>query len=64
MHDTNNIGIVVDRVRGDGAGSDGRSARDGIMRGNTVWNVDSYGNPAYGTTGARTASTSTAAETC
>ena len=23
-------------------------ARDGIVRGNTVWNVDSYGNPAYG----------------
>ena len=25
------------------------SARDGVIRGNTVWNVDSYGNPAYGT---------------
>ena len=23
-------------------------ARDGIVRANTVWNVDSYGNPAYG----------------
>src|SRR3546814_2484589 len=22
--------------------------RDGLVRGNEVWNVDSYGNPAYG----------------
>ena len=23
-------------------------ARDGVCRGNTVWNISSYGNPAYG----------------
>ena len=63
MHDTNNIGIDVIGFEGTAPDPTVDQARDGIVRGNEVWNVDSYGNPAYGGAGAPTASTSTAAAT-
>ena len=48
MHDTNNIGIDVIGFEGTASDPTVDQARDGIVRGNMVWNVDSYGNPAYG----------------
>jgi NPCBM/NEW2 domain/Pel9A-like, right handed beta helix region len=48
VHDTNNIGIDVIGFEGTAPDPTVDQARDGIIRGNAVWNVDSYGNPAYG----------------
>jgi hypothetical protein len=48
VHDTNNIGIDVIGFEGTAPDPTVDQARDGIVRGNVVWNVDSYGNPAYG----------------
>ncbi len=47
VHDTNNIGIDVIGFEGTASDPTVDQARDGIVRGNTVWNVDSYINPAY-----------------
>jgi hypothetical protein len=48
VHDNNNIGI--DFIGFEGTCSDPAQdqARDGVCRGNFVWNISSYGNPAYG----------------
>jgi hypothetical protein len=48
VHDTNNIGIDVIGFEGTAPDPTVDQARDGVLRDNTVWNVDSYGNPAYG----------------
>ena len=48
VHDTNNIGIDVIGFEGTAADPTVDQARDGVLRGNEVWNIDSYGNPAYG----------------
>jgi hypothetical protein len=48
VHDTNNIGIDLIGFEGTAPDPTVDQARNGIIRGNTVWNVDSYGNPAYG----------------
>jgi endo-1,4-beta-D-glucanase Y len=48
VHDNDNIGIVMigfEEIAPDPAYD---RARDGLVRGNTVYNIDSYGNPAYG----------------
>jgi hypothetical protein len=48
VHDDNNIGIGAigfERVSNDPAYD---QARDGVIRGNTVYNITSYGNPDYG----------------
>ncbi len=48
VHDNSNIGIVFigfERSCPDPAQD---QARDGICRGNVVWNISSFGNPAYG----------------
>lgn len=49
VHDTNNIAIDVIGFEGTAPDPTVDQARDGVVRANTVWNVDSYGNPAYGT---------------
>ncbi len=48
VHDNNNIGIDV--IGFEGTAPDPRvdQARNGVIRGNHVYNIDSYGNPAYG----------------
>lgn len=50
IHDNNNIGIDAIGFEGECAGcSDALDrARDGVIRGNLVYNIDSLGNPAYG----------------
>jgi hypothetical protein len=48
VHDTNNIGIDLIGFEGTAPDPTVDQARDGIVRANTVWNVDSYRNPAYG----------------
>ncbi|HKI29312.1 MAG TPA: NosD domain-containing protein, partial [Actinomycetota bacterium] len=48
VHGTNNIAIDVIGFEGTAPDPTVDQARDGIVRGNLVWNVDSYGNPAYG----------------
>jgi NPCBM/NEW2 domain-containing protein/pectate lyase-like protein len=48
VHDTNNIGIDVIGFEGTVPDPTVDQARNGVVRGNVVWNVDSYGNPAYG----------------
>lgn len=48
VHDTNNIAIDVIGFEGTAPDPTVDQARDGVIRDNTVWNVDSYGNPAYG----------------
>jgi hypothetical protein len=48
VHDTNNIGIDLIGFEGTAPDPTVDQARSGTIRGNTVWNVDSYGNPAYG----------------
>ncbi len=48
VHDNDNIGIGAigfERVSNDPAYD---QARDGVIRGNTVYNITSYGNPDYG----------------
>lgn len=50
VHDNNNIGIDAIGFEGECTGcSDALDqARDGIISGNLVYNIDSQGNPAYG----------------
>jgi cysteine-rich repeat protein len=51
VHDNNNIGIVAIGFEGECIGcSDALDrARDGLITGNHVYNIDSLGNPSYGT---------------
>ena len=46
VHDNNNIGI--DCIGFEGTASSNDQARNGIVSGNTVYNITSKGNPAYG----------------
>lgn len=48
VHDNNNIGIVFIGFEDTCPDLAQDQARDGVCRGNTVWNINSYGNPAYG----------------
>ncbi len=53
IHDNNNIGIDCighEGVNGAPAGNTdpNDAARNGVVSGNTVYNISSYGNPAYG----------------
>jgi hypothetical protein len=48
VHDNDNIGIVFIGFEGTCPDPVLDQARDCICRGNTVWNISSYGNPAYG----------------
>jgi parallel beta-helix repeat protein len=49
VHDNNNIGI--DAIGFEGVSSDPATdqARNGLIAHNTIYNINSYGNPAYGT---------------
>ena len=47
VHDNNNIGIDFIGFEGTCPTSSLDQARNGICRGNTVWNIDTQGNPAY-----------------
>jgi hypothetical protein len=47
IHDNNNIGI--DAIGFEGTAPANDQARNGIITGNTVYNIESYGNVAYGT---------------
>ncbi len=46
VHDANNIAIVA--IGFEGTASSNDQARNGVIRGNHVYNIDSFGNPAYG----------------
>jgi len=48
VHDNNNIGLDFIGFEGTCPDVAQDQARDGVCRGNTVWNISSYGNPAYG----------------
>lgn len=48
VHDTNNIGIGAIGFEGVAPDPAYDQARDGVISGNTVYNITSYGNPAYG----------------
>jgi hypothetical protein len=48
VHDNNNIGIDVIGFEGKSPDPAYDQARNGTVRGNTVYNINSYGNPAYG----------------
>lgn len=48
VHDTNNIGIVFIGFEDTCPDPAQDQARDCVCRGNTVWNIKSFGNPAYG----------------
>jgi hypothetical protein len=48
VHDNNNIGIDVIGFEGKSPDPAYDQARNGTIRGNTVYNINSYGNPAYG----------------
>ncbi|MBU6488534.1 MAG: right-handed parallel beta-helix repeat-containing protein [Burkholderiales bacterium] len=48
VHDTNNIGIAAIGFEGVSSSTATDLARDGTISGNTVYNITSYGNPAYG----------------
>ena len=47
VHDNNNIGIVFIGFEESCPDPTQDQARDGVCRGNTVWNISSHGNPAY-----------------
>jgi N-terminal glycosyl-hydrolase-114-associated domain/Right handed beta helix region len=47
VHDVNNIGI--DAIGAEGTAPANDAARNGLIAGNDVYNIDTYGNPAYGT---------------
>lgn len=49
VHDTNNIGVDAIGFEGEAPDPAVDQARDGVIRDNEIWNIDSYGNPAYGT---------------
>lgn len=48
IHDCNNIGIDVIGFEGTAPTAQLDRARDGLISLNTVYNISSYGNPAYG----------------
>jgi hypothetical protein len=48
VHDNNNIGIDAIGFEGTAPDPSVDQARNGVIRGNQVYNIDSYGNPAYG----------------
>lgn len=48
VHDNDNIGIVFIGYEGTCPDPALDRARDSVCRGNSVWNIRSYGNPAYG----------------
>ena len=48
VHDTNNIGIGAIGFEGVAPDPSVDQARDGLIAGNTVYNITSFGNPAYG----------------
>jgi hypothetical protein len=48
VHDNNNIGIVFIGFEETCPDPAQDQARDGVCRGNEVWNISSRGNPAYG----------------
>jgi hypothetical protein len=48
VHDNNNIGIDAIGYEGTSPNATYDQARDGLISGNTVYNITSYGNPAYG----------------
>ncbi len=50
VHDNNNIGIDMIGFEGECGGCPDSldRARDGVVSGNLVYNIDSFGNPAYG----------------
>lgn len=48
VHDANNIGIDVIGFEGRAADPAYDQARNGVIADNTVYNIDSFGNPAYG----------------
>ncbi|ABK18553.1 Parallel beta-helix repeat [Syntrophobacter fumaroxidans MPOB] len=48
VHDNNNIGIVAIGFEGVSPSEATDQARDGVIANNTVYRIDSYGNPAYG----------------
>lgn len=48
VHDTNNIGIGAIGFEGVAPNPAWDQARDGVISGNIVYNISSYGNPAYG----------------
>jgi len=49
VHDNDNIGIDLIGYEGTAPDPAVDRARDGTVIGNTVYNISSYGNPAYGT---------------
>lgn len=48
VHDNDNIGIDLIGFEGTAAVTAVDQARDGVVRGNTVYNIDTITNPAYG----------------
>jgi len=48
VHDTNNIAIGAIGFEGVSPDAAYDQARDGVIRGNVVYNISSFGNPAYG----------------
>jgi parallel beta-helix repeat protein len=51
IHDVNNIGIDaigLEQFRGNSSLRDADRARNGLIAGNQVYNIDTKGNPAYG----------------
>lgn len=48
VHDCNNIGIDVIGFEGTCPDPAQDRAREGVVRDNTVWNIDTFYNPAYG----------------
>lgn len=48
IHDNNNIGIDAIGFEGTSPNAAYDQARDGTISGNTIYNITSYGNPAYG----------------
>lgn len=48
VHDNNNIGIDIIGFEGTAPDANYDQARDGVVRGNLVYNITSFGNPAYG----------------
>ena len=48
VHDNDNIGIDLIGHEGQNPNPDLDRARDGLVVGNLVYNIDSFGNPAYG----------------
>ena len=49
VHDNDNIGIDMIGYEGENPNPAVDRARDGTVAGNLVYNINSYGNPAYGT---------------